>query len=122
MPGSHKRPRLRKPGPAELDVQAVDAGEEIRWADELDLAFIVYAGGNHWANSSSSSLVLTATWDCVSFLGALLGGGVGYLTGQYGLLVDTVLSIDVVLADGSLRTVTEETEPDLWWAPSRGGG
>ncbi|PHH67648.1 hypothetical protein CDD80_679 [Ophiocordyceps camponoti-rufipedis] len=73
------------------------------------------------AGYAASSLILTATCDCVSFLGALLGGGVGHLTGEYGLLVDTLLSIDVVLADGSLRTVTEETEPELWWA-LRGAG
>ncbi|RDA83424.1 hypothetical protein CP532_4421 [Ophiocordyceps camponoti-leonardi (nom. inval.)] len=73
------------------------------------------------AGCDARSLVATATCDCVGFLGALLGGGAGYLTGQYGLLVDTVLSMDIVLSDGSLRTVTESSDPDLWWA-LRGAG
>ncbi|RCI13838.1 hypothetical protein L249_8060 [Ophiocordyceps polyrhachis-furcata BCC 54312] len=73
------------------------------------------------AGSDAGSLVATATCDCVGFLGALLGGGASHLTGQYGLLVDTVLSMDVVLSDGSLRTVTGSSDPDLWWA-LRGAG
>ncbi|PFH55215.1 hypothetical protein XA68_10358 [Ophiocordyceps unilateralis] len=73
------------------------------------------------AGSHVGSLLLTATCDCVAFLGSLLGGGVGHLTGQYGLLVDTVLSMDLVLADGSLHTVTDLSNPDLWWA-LRGAG
>ncbi|RDA96148.1 hypothetical protein CP533_1798 [Ophiocordyceps camponoti-saundersi (nom. inval.)] len=73
------------------------------------------------AGSNAGSLVATPTCDCVGFLGALLGGGSSHLTGQYGLLVDTVLSMDVVLSDGSLRTVTESSDPDLWWA-LRGAG
>lgn len=51
----------------------------------------------------------------------MLGGGIGYLTGEHGLLVDSVLSMQVVLADGGLKIVTESSNPDLWWA-LRGAG
>lgn len=49
-------------------------------------------------------------------LGAILGGGIGFLTGEYGLGVDNVVSMNVILADGSLRKVTESSSPDLFWA------
>ncbi|WP_181765543.1 FAD-binding oxidoreductase [Streptomyces albidus (ex Kaewkla and Franco 2022)] len=50
-----------------------------------------------------------------------LGGGIGLLARQYGYAADHVRSIDVVTADARLRHLTEESEPDLFWA-MRGGG
>jgi FAD/FMN-containing dehydrogenase len=54
--------------------------------------------------------------------GLTLGGGIGWLNGRHGLACDNVLSMDVVTADGQLRTVSCDEHPDLFWAMRGGGG
>src|SRR5262245_56357628 len=54
--------------------------------------------------------------------GLTLGGGLGWLMGRHGLAIDNVRSIEVITADGQVRLVDEESEPDLFWALRGGGG
>jgi FAD/FMN-containing dehydrogenase len=54
--------------------------------------------------------------------GITLGGGVGYLGRLHGLTIDNVLAAEIVTADGQLRRVDAEHEPDLFWAIRGGGG
>jgi len=54
--------------------------------------------------------------------GITLGGGVGYLARRFGLTIDDLLAADVVTADGEVRRVDAESEPDLFWAIRGGGG
>jgi FAD/FMN-containing dehydrogenase len=64
----------------------------------------------------------SGTFSDTGIAGLTLGGGMGWLGGKFGLVSDNVLSFDVVTADGRLRTVGPDEEPDLFWALRGGGG
>jgi FAD/FMN-containing dehydrogenase len=53
--------------------------------------------------------------------GLALAGGLGLLMRAYGLSCDSLRSVEIVTADGMVRTVSRHQEPDLFWAV-RGGG
>ena len=54
--------------------------------------------------------------------GYTLGGGFGRLNRKYGLTIDNVIGAELVTADGQVRMVTADNEPDLFWAIRGGGG
>jgi len=54
--------------------------------------------------------------------GLTLGGGIGYLSRKYGLTIDSLLAVDMVLADGRLVTASADENSDLFWAVRGGGG
>lgn len=51
----------------------------------------------------------------------MLGGSYGNLLGVYGFGIDKIVSLQVVTADGRMRTVSATSEPDLFWR-LRGAG
>ena len=54
--------------------------------------------------------------------GLTLGGGLGHLARSFGLTIDSLLEVDVVLADGRLVTANASQNQDLFWAVRGGGG
>eukprot|EP00927_Polykrikos_kofoidii_P067220 TRINITY_DN62733_c0_g1_i1.p1 TRINITY_DN62733_c0_g1~~TRINITY_DN62733_c0_g1_i1.p1 ORF type:complete len:496 (-),score=52.08 TRINITY_DN62733_c0_g1_i1:24-1511(-) len=54
--------------------------------------------------------------------GYVLGGGWGTDMRQLGLVIDHLLSVTLVLANGSLVTASMDHHPDLFWALRGGGG
>lgn len=53
--------------------------------------------------------------------GLTLGGGYGWLSGKHGLVIDNLLAVQMVLADGSIVTASDSENTDLFWAV-RGAG
>lgn len=84
-------------------------------------------GGCTWAdfNNGTHAFGLAATGGVVSttgIAGLTLGGGLGYLNRQFGLSCDSLISADVVTANGKMISCSEERHGDLFWALRGGGG
>ena len=58
----------------------------------------------------------------VGLSGLTLGGGIGWLVRKYGLAVDSLVSVEIVTADGRMLTASEDEHSDLFWAVRGGGG
>jgi hypothetical protein len=86
----------------------VEAG--VLWAD------VAVAAGEH------GLAALHGSSPDVSVVGYSLGGGLGWLGRRHGLACNSVIAAEVVTADGELRRIGPDEEPDLFWALRGGGG
>lgn len=84
----------------------------------------VQAGANlysvHAALARYNRSIPTGTCPTVGASGLTLGGGLGTESRAYGLTCDRVQSLQIVLPDASLVTVSNSSHADLLWA-ARGG-
>ena len=58
----------------------------------------------------------------VGVVGYSLGGGIGWLARKHGLSAESVLSVEVVTADGTIVRADRAQNTDLFWALRGGGG
>ncbi|KAI0995773.1 hypothetical protein K3495_g12407 [Podosphaera aphanis] len=84
------------------------------------------AGGALWrdvykAGEAHGLACVGGTLDNLGVGGLTLGGGYGFMSGARGLVIDNLLEIEYVLADGSLVTASARENTDLFWA-ARGAG
>jgi hypothetical protein len=87
---------------------------------------VAVQGGATWrdvdtATAREGLAIVGGTLDLSGVAGTTLGGGYGWLTGRYGLSVDNLLSVRIVLADGEVTVASDTEQPDLFWA-LRGAG
>ena len=95
----------------------IDPGERTAWA-ETGLTALEFSKAAH---EHDLALGFGDTGS-VGIGGITLGGGVGYLSRRYGLTIDHLVAADLVTADGEVRRVDAQAEPDLFWAIRGGGG
>ena len=84
-------------------------------------------GGSTWAEVDHAThafgLAVPAGIIGTTGVGGLtLGGGIGHLTRQYGLTIDNLREVEMVLADGRVVTANAKQNADLFWAVRGGGG
>jgi hypothetical protein len=88
----------------------VDVGPGLTW-DEVYAALKPYG-----VNVAGAT-----TCPGVGVAGFNLGGGYGNKTNQYGLAIDNIVAIEVVLPDGTIVQANAQSYNDVFWA-LRGGG
>ncbi len=85
------------------------------------------AAGEVWLNVVGAAAehglaALAGSSPDVGVVGYALGGGMSWLSRTHGLCTNNVEAVELVTADGQLRRVDGETEPELFWALRGGGG
>ena len=65
---------------------------------------------------------VTGSCGPVGMAGLALGGGYGPLIGRYGLALDNLLAVEIILSDGRIVSANKSDEQELFWALRGGGG
>ncbi|WP_433275472.1 FAD-binding oxidoreductase [Pseudonocardia xinjiangensis] len=100
-----------------MNVVEIDAGTRVA----------VVAGGATSADLAGAAAdhglaAVVGTVSMVGVAGFTLAGGYSPLSPRYGLALDNLVGVEVVLADGAVVTADESQNTDLFWALRGGGG
>lgn len=90
--------------------QVATIGAGAKWADVLGPA------------AEHGLAALHGSSGTVGVAGYTLSGGLGWLARSRGFACNSVRGMEAVTADGEIRRVDADTDPDLFWALRGGGG
>src|SRR3954452_1478932 len=88
---------------------------------------VTYGAGVRWekvvaAAAEHGLAPLCGSSQGVGAVGYTLGGGLGILARMYGFAADLVTQVEIVTADGQIRQVDADSDPELFWAIRGGKG
>jgi len=99
----------------------IDTGLLRRVAVDTDKGTLTVGAGCRWGDvdraAEPHNVALPAgVVSHTGVAGLTLGGGVGYLSRMFGATVDYLLEVEIVTADGTIRRVNKDEDPELFWA------
>ena len=98
-------------GSSAVPVPAVSVGAGCTWGHVY--AAVTTKGGRYVQGGGCTT---------VGVAGLVQGGGFGSFSKAYGLAAASLIEAEIVTADGIVRTVNAERDPELFWALKGGGG
>ena len=91
------------------------------WSENSSQKVFRIGGGANWQDVDDEGVkhgfhTVGGTVADTGVGGLTLGGGYGWLSGLYGLSIDCLVEVEIVLASGEVVRASEEGNPDLFWA------
>ncbi|KAJ6641251.1 Xylooligosaccharide oxidase [Pseudolycoriella hygida] len=77
-------------------------------------AFVGHVNAKLWKNGGWG--IVLGNCMTVAMGGHAIGGGLGYFSALYGLVIDNILEMELVDAQGNALTANPTENTDLWWA------
>lgn len=82
----------------------------------------VRAGTLQAAAARRGMTALAGSSPGVNVVALILGGGLSWFGRKYGWIADSAVAFEIVTPEGERRRITQEIDPDMFWALRGGGG
>lgn len=105
-----------------IDVRLMNTIETSESGDMAVVGGGAVLGRVYEAVSKKGRAIPSGSCPTVGVSGHTTGGGFGLLARPFGLACDSLLSVEIVTAQGLLMTASETVNPDLFWALRGAGG